>query len=434
LDDPRHETEARRTPAAVARSPATPAPPLGRRDDPETGPGWLVAAYLAMTFLGFLVFHYGGVTTRGHELGGARSVFMAVNAATCTGFQSTVGVEDLDERGLLGPATVLVLTVGGALFGMVAGGMAVVRILRLPYTDNQVALAGLAAMLIAVLAGATPLLAQDRRMFDAVFQAASAFSNSGLTVGRLSGPSSVLTHAVLLPLAFAGGLGLTVLMELFDRVTRVSQRVSDHARTVLASAAAIYLVATLAFTLALLPRRTYPAGAESPQWRQAVASGSVAAVNSRTAGLPFEYAGAYPRAMQWMLIALMAVGANPAGSGGGIKATAVVQLAGGVRSALRGAAVPRAFGVAAVWLGVYSAIVFAGLLLLLWRAPDLSADRLLFLTVSAASNVGLSHDPISMTGPGVYTLCAVMLAGRIAPVFVLWWMARTTRDAEVAVA
>jgi Trk-type K+ transport system membrane component len=86
-----------------------------------------------------------------------------------------------------------------------------------------------------------------------------------------------------------------------------------------------------------------------------------------------------------------------------------------------------------VWLAVYFALVFAGLLLLLWRAADMAADRLLFLTVSAASNVGLAHDPVSIVGPGLYTLCALMLAGRVAPVFVLWWMARSA-DADVAVA
>jgi Trk-type K+ transport system membrane component len=96
--------------------------------------------------------------------------------------------------------------------------------------------------------------------------------------------------------------------------------------------------------------------------------------------------------------------------------------------------VPRAFGIAAVWATVYLGIVFGGLLLLLWRAADMAADRLLYLTVSAASNVGLAHDPVSIVGPGLYTLCAVMLAGRMAPVFFLWWMARTTDDADLAVA
>src|SRR5688572_25563936 len=191
---------------------------------------------------------------RGHEMSTARAVFTAVNAATLTGFPSTVGLEDFDEEGILGPSAVLALMVGGALFSMIAGGVAVVRILRLPYSPAQVVWAALASLLLAVLAGATGLLSHDRRVFDSVFQAASAFTNSGLYVGRLSAPSTVRAHAVLLPLAFAGGLGLPVLMELFDRITGSARPLSRHTWTVLTTSAALYLVATLAFALILGPK------------------------------------------------------------------------------------------------------------------------------------------------------------------------------------
>ena len=397
---------------------------------------WLLPAYLALILVGAAVFKFGPVTARGHEMSGARALFTAVNAATLTGFPSTVGLDDFDQEGVLGPATVLALTAGGALFAMIGGGAAAVAALRLPYSQGQVAWAALASLALAVLAGATLLLSQDRRAFDSVFQAASAFTNSGLYVGRLSAPTSPRAQAVLLPLALAGGLGLPVLMDLFDRVTGGTARLSAHTRTVFVTSAALYLAATLAFWLILSargPSYSYAPGGQAAPWRDALASASAAAVNARGAGFPFEFASAYPRAMQWLLVALMAVGANPAGTGGGIKATTVAVLAAGVRDALRGGRVGRAAGVAAVWALAYGAIVFAGLLLLLWRSPDMAADRLLFLTVSAASNVGLAHDPVAITGPGLYTLCAVMLAGRVAPVFVLWWMARTTEDADVAV-
>jgi trk system potassium uptake protein TrkH len=370
---------------------------------------------------------------RGHEMSAARAVFTAVNAATLTGFPSTVGFENLDEEGMLGPVTVLVLMVGGALFGMIGGGVSVVRVLGLPYSQRQIISAAVAALVLAVLAGATPLLAPDRRVFDSVFQAASAFTNSGLYVGRLSPPATLRAQAVLLPLAFAGGLGLPVLMELFDRLTGGAARLSGHARTVLGTSALLYVVATIAFALMLVPW-TPDALPAAAQVKAAATSASALAVNARGAGIPFEFASAYPRALHWLLMGLMMIGANPASTGGGVKATTVAQLVDGVRAALRGQRVPRSFGVAAVWLGVYLAIVVVGLLLLLWRVADLSGDRLLFLTVSAASNVGLAHDPVSITGPGLYTLCAVMLAGRVAPVFVLAWMARTTPNAEVAVA
>jgi Trk-type K+ transport system membrane component len=408
-------------------------PPLRPGADPLGLLPKLIPAYLVLVLVGAGVFKFGPVMAAGHEMSTVRAVFTAINAATLTGFPSTVGLEDFDEEGWLGPVTVLVLMVAGALFSMIAGGVAVVRVLRLPYTPGQVVSAALASLVLAVLAGATCLLSFDRRVFDSVFQAASAFTNSGLYVGRLSGASSLRAQGVLVPLAFVGGLGLPVLMEVFDRVTGATRRLSTHARVVFTTSALLYLAATVALFLILATRRQAAGLTHHTDWRDALAVASATAVNARGAGLPFEFASSFPRSVQWLLIVLMAVGANPAGTGAGVKATSVWQLARGVRDALGGAPVGRAAGIAAVWLAGYAALVFVGLLLLVWRVPDMAADQLLFLAVSATSNVGLAHDPVSIVGPGLYTLCALMLAGRLAPVFVLWWMATTTRDAEVAV-
>lgn len=395
---------------------------------------WLVPAYVALILAGAIVFKFGPVMARGHEMSTARAVFTAVNAATLTGFQSTVGLEDFDEEGAVGPVAVLVLMVAGAMFSMVGGGMAVVRILRLPYSDAQVVAAALASLLIAVLAGASALLSADRRMFDALFLATSAFTNSGLYVGRLPIEASVRTQAVLMPVAFFGGLGLPVLMELFDRLTGGARQLSRHAQTVVGSSAVLYLATFACMAVGLGGRALFGKSGEGTDGlRAAIASASAAAINARGAGFAFEFASALPRAAQWLLVALMFVGANPASASGGVKATTLIELGRGVRASLRGDPAGRPFGIAAVWLAGFVALVFAGLLLLVWRSPDVAADRLLFLTVSAASNVGLSHDPVSITGPGLYTLCAVMLVGRVAPLFVLWWMANTTTDAELAV-
>ena len=57
-------------------------------------------------------------------------------------------------------------------------------------------------------------------------------------------------------------------------------------------------------------------------------------------------------------------------------------------------------------------------------------DRALFVIVSAASNTGLSHDPLSVNSSNAYTLSITMLLGRLLPIIVLWWMALTTRDAK----
>ena len=102
--------------------------------------------------------------------------------------------------------------------------------------------------------------------------------------------------------------------------------------------------------------------------RYAVASSSAAAVNARTFGLPLEYANLLPRTAQWVVLALMAVGASPAGTAGGLKTTTLWQLARGARAALAGRPPGRLFGIAAAWVAAYALVVAAGFLLLLVQA------------------------------------------------------------------
>ena len=113
--------------------------------------------------------------------------------------------------------------------------------------------------------------------------------------------------------------------------------------------------------------------------------------------------------------------------------TTAVELFRGTWRALKGEAPGRTFGIAMTWVGTYALLVLVALLALLQNTPEMPADRALFTTVSAASNVGLSHDALSVTRDNVYALCAAMLLGRFLPIAVLWWMAMTTRDADVAV-
>jgi trk system potassium uptake protein TrkH len=391
----------------------------------------LVGGFLLFTALAVLAFHVPGIGVTGQELSLRRTVFAAVNATTLTGFQQDVG-SSLPGADVLR----LVLTLGGTMFALTAGGILVVRAARMSYTNGQVAWAAAAATVAATVSGAAFLLEMpDRGLVPSLLQSASAFGNSGLYAGRLPGVLDWRTHAVLMPLAFAGALGIPVVMELFDRLTG-ARRLSPHTRTVLVLAASFYIVGALA--IALLDRaQATPNPAGWTDWRVAAATGSVFALNARTAGLPFEFAAALARPAQWVLVVLMIVGGSPGGTAGGLKTTTVWRLFGGVRDSLAGRYVTRSFGVAACWAALYFTIALAGFLLLLASEPDLPADRLLFLAFSAASNVGLSHDAVSITGNGLYTLSGMMLAGRLAPLLVLGWLASSAghdvEDAPVAV-
>jgi trk system potassium uptake protein len=399
---------------------------------------WLLLGYFAVLVFGFVMLRFS--MSSGNEFNVDRAIFTAVDAGTLSGFQLNVGSSQFKPGNLLGPAALLLLTLGGSFFTLAIGSVLGVRILRLRYTDGQVMNWALGAIAVATLGGTVVLLGNGRSPYDAFLLAAAAFGNSGVHTGPVPGVADASTHLVLLPLAFVGSLGLPVLMEIYDRIFG-GRPLSGYSRRVLLLAAGFYVVGTL---LLLLVRESVwetliggITGSPAPgalSLRQAMLSSAAESVNARTLGQPLEYAGWLPRTAQWVLLALMAVGAAPAGTGGGIKTTTIAQLVRGVRDVLAGRAVPRAFGIAAAWVGAYGLIVAAGLIALLIQVPQMPADQLLFLSVSATSNVGLSHDALSLVTWPLGTLSILMLLGRAVPFLILWWMAETTDGAETLVA
>jgi Trk-type K+ transport system membrane component len=391
--------------------------PLTRRAAVPVMVMWLVCAYLLIMPIAEAALRWDFEITRD------RSRFAVINAITLTGFQASVGVDGYPTSGKV---AVLMLTLIGAVFSMIVGGMAVVRILRLPYTDRQVVASAIRVCAIFPLVGAIPLIEGGHSPFDALMLSASALGNSGLAFGELPGVLSWQTHLVLLPLSILGGLGLPVLMELSD-VIRQRRELSTHGRTVLTMTAGLYLAVFVAcFMVQWLSD-------DGEALVNMVGISSAAAVNSRTTGFGFQFAQAFPRGMQWILLLAMAIGGSPAGTAGGLKTTTLVELFRGVRKALTGHNPGRPFGIAAAWVGAYVLMVAAVMLLLLQTVPQLGADRLLYEAVSALSNVGLSHGTIMVVGPGLDVLSGAMLLGRLAPLGILWWMTQTTEDAELAI-
>jgi Trk-type K+ transport system membrane component len=285
------------------------------------------------------------------------------------------------------------------------------------------------AQAIATIVGATGLVGSAGNPLVAVFQAASAFGNSGLWLGPAPTTTGATTHAILLPLAVLGGLGLPVLIDLSNWVFGKSE-LSQHTRLILKLCAVTYLLGFLALLIAQISAAN--AGGWGA-WRNTIASCTAAAINTRTAGLPVQSPAAFTGAGQWVLMALMAVGSASAGTAGGVKVTTLWQLIRGTWGIVRGRIVRRAMGIAIVWVGFYAVALFIGMALLAACDSVTTGDRVLFLAVSALSNVGLSHDPVAMTGPGLIVLSGLMLAGRIAPLLVLWWVATTGEEVDVLI-
>jgi len=383
-----------------------------------------IPIYVLLILLGWAAFHSGAVTIAGNELSSRRALFTAVNAATLTGFSQPISTSDYTTRG---QELALALMIAGMLFSFIAGGIAVVRIARLPYSNLRVI--AWSFVLPAIVAGIASLIVVGGGSFDSLFQAISALGNSGLYTGHLPESNGILAFGVLLPLAVVGGLGLPVLMDLTDRATGRRSSLSNHSRTVLSWTCGIYVVSAIVLVLLQLPS----SGASWAAWQGALENATRQAINARSAGFAFEFASSWPRIVQWVIMGLMIIGAAPAGTGGGIKVTTLAALSDGTRNALGYRAPNRLFAFAFLWLAIYFAMLLLTLLALLMTEPQLPADRVLFLAISALGNVGLSHEAISLSDGGFYILSVTMLAGRIAPVLMLWWIAQSVPEADVAV-
>jgi Trk-type K+ transport system membrane component len=307
----------------------------------------------------------------------------------------------------------------GILFSLIVGGMAVVRIARLPLTDRAVVGWSASSIVAAAALGAAVAPLRHLPVVASIFQAISAWGNSGLSLGRLPGIQDGWTHGLLLPLAALGGLGVPVLWELAHRLRRGSASLSAHTRTAISWSAAVYL----AGGLLLLLGWWFANQIDPTPWPALLAHAGGQAINTRSAGFAFSMATYWPRTVQWVAIALMFIGAAPGGTAGGLKVTTLAVLSLGARRSLRGEPAGRGMGIAMAWTAIYLAMVAITLLLLLSTEPQMPADRILFLAVSAVGNVGLSHDPVTVSDAGLYVLSATMLTGRVAPLLVLWWMA-----------
>jgi trk system potassium uptake protein TrkH len=389
----------------------------------------LVLVYGVIVVASLSLMRTRDATPAGNELSVPRTVFTVMNAASLTGFQQTITVDSYKP---LGQRVIFTLIVAGSLLSMIVGAAAVVRLLRLPYSMGAIVFWAIGVEAFAVALGTAVMTGNGRDLFDAAFQAASAFGNCGVVIGRVDGRESVLVHLLIFPLAVVGGIGLPVLMELFDWV-RAGRRPSNHTRVALAMTAGVYLIGIGLLTYLQWPTAPTKENPHPPTTQAVLRDSSTMALNARTLGWPVESPATWPRAAAWAVLLLMTVGASPAGTGGGIKTTTLYELGRGTYRAMRSRPVARVFGFAGVWLAAYVALVLVTTMRLVSTEPQLAADQILFTSISAASNVGLSYAPVSITGGGLYTLSVTMMLGRLLPLVILWWAALTTREADVAV-
>lgn len=403
--------------------------------------GGFIAVIIAGSLLLSLPLAYSG---RGHAY--IDALFTATSAVCVTGLAV---VDTGSFYTLFGQTVVMLLIFTGALgfmtmatliFTLVGRRITLRDRLAMREALNRTSLAGLGPMVRAVvrtallfILGGTALLSlrfipqmgPARGIHFALFHSVSAFGNAGLDLfGNFESltrfPTDYLVNGTIAALFICGGLGFTVILEVWRWLSRRS-RVSLHTRLVLIITALLLATATL-LVLALEYSNLQTMGPLS--FGGKLFTAFFTAATPRTAGFSVFNPALHRIPTLIILLALMFIGASPGSTGGGVKTTtfgvvvlALVSLVRGRRELiLFDRRIPRSriFKAAAVIGGAAGLVFTVTFLLSLFERADFLS--LLFETVSAFGTVGLSTGITpALSWPGKLALIITMLAGRIGP-------------------
>lgn len=343
----------------------------------------------------------------GVRLSFTRAVFGAVSASALAGFPTTPGMNDLLLPGQL---TLLGLTGVGVFCSLSLGALALRHLAGIELSNLRIVLwaAGLAGgAALAGLAGG----------IGGAMGVLGAMGNSALYVGRVPEGATGYMMMVLMPLSLAGGLGVLVLVDVLRRVMGRTSRLAGFSWVTLLGWAVCWLgVVGVFLVLRVTDGGRLESLADAMVLGQSVMGGY---------GLPVEYASVWSRSLVAWVTLLSGIGLGAGSTSAGVSVTGLGLVGVFAWRVLRGGDFPDKrlmAGVAAtVLVGVGLLLVTAGTYsALLATEGQLSSERLLLLAVSCATVSGLTHEPVTVVGPGLLILSLSMLVARVLPVVVIW--------------
>ena len=275
-----------------------------------------------------------------------------------------------------------------------------------------------------------------RALYYGIFHSVSAFNNAGFDLmggfrsltGYVGDPGVTFIIAALIIL---GGLGFTVLTEL-----RHPKHFTLHAKVVLATTGVLIGLGTL---LVLVMEWANPGTLRPLPFAQKVLAAFFASVTPRTAGFnTIDVGGLYEPTLM-LTIALMFIGASPAGTGGGIKTTTFIVPLAVIGAMLRGRQDAEIFhrrldpvvvykAVTIALVGVAFVVTMAALLSLTERVPFLKAA---FEITSGFGTVGLSTGITpSLSTAGRIIVMLTIFTGRVGLLTMAFALTRRQRPAN----
>jgi trk system potassium uptake protein TrkH len=309
-------------------------------------------------------------------------------------------------------------------------------------------------------------LGPHARWWWCVFHSVSAFCNAGFGLSNASLIPFAAHGGILWCLALlviAGGLGFGTHRDLLalrplslDRLrwvrwklaqklwwpwrkpsldVAVQHRLSLHTRLVLVTSALLLGIGMLVFRFSEAPH-SLKGAIDADPWLMSFFHSAMA----RTAGFNALDLSVIAPGTLFVLIVLMAIGASPVSTGGGLKTTTVAVAALAVRSMARnreqvealGRSIPRQVVNAAMAITlIYGLLAVLTVAALLWTQPGLELDRAAFEGISALATVGWSVGVTAeVSSSGHWILAAAMLIGRIGPMAVLLSFAARRQSLE----
>lgn len=358
------------------------------------------AIYFAMLVAGVFYLRVFALDT-GLPMNWDRCLFWSANALTLTGFRiAPNGLVDFSPAGLVG---VYVLMSAGALFSLIIGGMLVCRYARLAHSPAKIVAAAIFLMIAASLFGAGMLMTPERSFAVSLFEATGAIANCGMNIDGARPLDDWRLQLIILPLAAIGGLGLPVVIELFDRLI-IRKPLSAYSLRILHLAAFAWVAA---FIVLLGANHSMP-------YRENVLTSWTYAINARSLGADIYLNASLPRLTWWIIAGLMLVGQMPGGTGSGVRLLPLSTL--WRESIWNGsAATSPALARAVSWVGLYAGLAIALFLLMMGAEPQISTDRLGAISAGALGNTGLSQDALALSTRGLILLSTAMLAGYLLP-------------------
>lgn len=268
-----------------------------------------------------------------------------------------------------------------------------------------------------------------KQIFHSVFHSISAFNNAGFSTlpGGLMNSyinNNYLSHWVIAFLIILGGIGFSVLQDVFgvksilERRRQRWKKLQVQSKIVLFTSAALVLAGTI--IILLLEADSAFAGKDI---FGTLTSSVFQAITARTAGFNTIETGRLGQPALLLIIVLMYIGASPGSTGGGIKTTTFLTLFKASVATIRGKKNIEAFKHSisfetvdkAYTVALFSfVLIFISTFLLSITEKEFSFVSLLFEEVSAFSTVGLSMGITPyLSDPGRLIIIVSMFIGRI---------------------